>query len=123
MLLRRSGNGINIIEHKPEMAQITYLGNCITLTYISSRKTLLKLGDPVVAGKCFFITDGSPTSGLFLISAFNSAITGEECYRAVLRLMNRFLNGIAPVIHKIFMALASAQLYHKPTSINRHNLE
>lgn len=47
------------------------------------RKVLLKLGDPdsVVAGKCFFITDGSPTSGLFLISAFNTAITGEECYR------------------------------------------
>ena len=37
----------------------------------------------MVAGKCFFITDGNPTSGLFLISSFNSAIFGEECYRDV----------------------------------------
>ena len=61
---------------------------------ISYRKALLKLstiGNSVVAGKCFFITDGYPTSGLFLVSAFNSAITGEECYRVVLKLMLEFI--------------------------------
>ena len=38
-----------------------------------------------MAGRCFYITDGHPTSGLFLVSAFNTAITGEEDYRAELK--------------------------------------
>ena len=50
-----------------------------------SRKALSKLSSPasaaLVGGKCFFVTDGAPASGLFLVSAFNAAITGEGNYR------------------------------------------